>query len=48
MERRRIDEELAWPLMRFPDEPEEPPSRRAFGTRIGPTAPQQGFGDRRD
>jgi integrase len=36
MERRRIDDELVWRLMHFPDEPETPPNRRAFGPTNGP------------
>jgi hypothetical protein len=33
MQRQRIDKELIWRLMRFPDEPES----ESFGTRIGTT-----------
>lgn len=33
MQRQRVDKELIWRLMRFPDEPES----QAFGTRIGTT-----------
>jgi integrase len=33
MQRQRVDKQLIWRLMRFPDEPES----ESFGTRIGTT-----------
>jgi hypothetical protein len=44
MECRRIDDDLVWSLMRFPDEPDSPPSGRGIGTRIGPMPFQQPYG----
>jgi integrase len=41
MERRRIDDELVWLLMRFPDEAGSPPSRRSFGPLNDPVAPKR-------
>jgi hypothetical protein len=38
MQRQRVDKELIWRLMRFPDEPES----ESFGTRIGTTSPEVG------
>jgi hypothetical protein len=43
MERRRIDEELVWSLMRFPDEPNSLARRRGIGSGIGPTAFEDPF-----
>jgi integrase len=37
MKRSRIDEALVWQLMRFPDEPERRPRRRAFSPTNSPT-----------
>jgi hypothetical protein len=41
MKRSRIDEPLVWQLMRFPDEPERRPRRRAFSPTTSPTTAER-------